>query len=94
MKTREMLKLILLCAVLFTALGGVVGFSVGLLAPDFYRVIIRYSEGPHFNPVQVGTGIGIVNGAFVGVAVGVALVVIQTWHLIRTSPRSSDTPAG
>lgn len=65
------------CALLGMAFGGGVGYLLGILAPDFFRAILPLtSEDADF--VQIGVGLGIVNGSLLGTAVGTIVIGILT----------------
>ncbi len=65
------------CALLGMAFGGGVGYLLGFLAPGFFRAILPLtSEDADF--VQIGVGLGIVNGSLLGTAVGTIVIGILT----------------
>jgi hypothetical protein len=57
--------------------GGVVGLAIGTFTPSF---VVWLQEVPNpnapFDPVQVGSGLGVVSGLFFGAAVGSFLVAV------------------
>lgn len=61
--------------------GGLVGWLLGLLAPDYYRVTVDL--GPNTDATQVGLGLGVTQGAFAGVIVGCVVLLSTAWYKSR-----------
>jgi hypothetical protein len=59
----------------FAAGGGVLGYSLALVAPSYYRSVFSGGDAAGFDPVQVGIGLGISQGAIAGLAVGSIVVL-------------------
>jgi hypothetical protein len=66
-------------------LGLAVGACLGVLAPDYYRSVFAGGDRPGFDPLSVGVGLGVSQGAFVGVIAGLVLVVAFYWYKLRKS---------
>jgi hypothetical protein len=80
MEAARALAIVLLLAAI-TALGGAgVGYVIGCYGPGYYRVTLRNGGDAHFDPVDVGIGLGGSQGAVVGVLAGVVLVVLYAWR--------------
>ena len=88
--------------VLGALLGTAVGALIGILAPDYYRSIFYFAQSPNVNIVQLGAGLGLLQGGGLGMCVGLALVAIFCWYRSRLeyftarqagfdSPRSDAT---
>ncbi|GEM_PF-1078403 len=60
-------------------LGGVVGAGLGVYVPDYYRGLF----GQGVNPLQLGIGLGAVQGIGGGVLVAVVLIALFLWHQQR-----------
>lgn len=84
--TRAMIA-ILSFAMVFAAGGALIGMGVGALVPDYYRNLFRHGHEPHFDPVMVGTGLGLTQGALIGTAAGVIVVVALVWQHVRTAAK-------
>jgi len=67
------------CTMASGAAGGVVGATVGRLAPSFVAWLHSPTDGNgpvNFDPTEFGFGLGVVCGLFMGAATGVFLVVV------------------
>lgn len=62
MTAKKALVIVVLWGVTFASIGGVIGATLGTVAPDYYRSIFRDGHSPHFNPFQVGLGLGVTQG--------------------------------
>jgi hypothetical protein len=71
-------------SVLFCALVGLsVGYTLGAVAPGYYRTVFRNGNSPEFDPVQVGVGLGLTQGLLCGLVVGCVVVISVTWYNSR-----------
>jgi len=73
------------CTVLGAGIGGGIGYALGKLAPGYYRSVFVGGNEPSFDPVAVGIGQGVTQGAAGGIVVGLALVVLFIWRDVRTA---------
>jgi hypothetical protein len=67
------------CTLAAGAAGGIVGATVGRLAPSFVQWL--YAPGraaAQVDPTEFGFGLGVVSGLFLGVGTGVFLVCVLT----------------
>ena len=55
------------------AVGGILGYAIGALAPDAYVAMFRLPPDGQINPVEVGVGLGIGQGMVLGAVIGVSL---------------------
>jgi hypothetical protein len=55
--------------------GGLLGLALALATPSYYRVVFCIEDDPSFNPVQVGLGLGITQGAVAGLVIGCVVVL-------------------
>ena len=67
--------IIVACALCFGLAGGLLGLTLGIGAPGYYRGVFRAADDPGFNPVQVGLGLGISQGLICGAAIGSVVVL-------------------
>ncbi|MGC4002072.1 MAG: hypothetical protein QM811_02540 [Pirellulales bacterium] len=84
-----MLALLFGSALVFTALGGGVGYLLGRYLPGYYRSVFRNGQSPDFDPVAAGVGQGVTQGLVGGVVIGVVLIVAMLWFRLR-APQSPD----
>jgi hypothetical protein len=65
------------CTLVAGAAGGIVGATVGRLAPSFVRWLCSPGGGgAQIDPLEFGFGLGIVSGLFLGAGTGVFLVCV------------------
>jgi hypothetical protein len=75
--------IVLASAVAFGVLGTLLGYAIGVYAPDYYRTVLQIPPGMQLNPVQIGLGLGLTQGAGAGFAVGAVIVVAVAWYESR-----------
>jgi hypothetical protein len=75
--------IIVLSSIGFAAGGGLLGYGLGVLVPGYYRGVYRDGRGPEFDPVAVGLGLGVAQGAICGVLVGATVVLAVAWYNSR-----------
>ncbi|MGD9647746.1 MAG: hypothetical protein AB7U73_18685 [Pirellulales bacterium] len=68
------------CAFLFAVAGAAIGGALGVLAPGYYRAVFSSGDAPWFDPPVVGLGLGLSQGAVLGVFAGLVLVAIFVWR--------------
>ena len=76
----RILLTVALCLFAGAAVGGGGGWFIGTHFPD------AYATAPGRNPVHVGVGLGIPQGAALGGLLGVGIAAIMAWHDVRTRP--------
>jgi hypothetical protein len=76
------------CGACFGVAGGLLGLTLAVGAPAYYRGVFRAADDPRFNPVQVGLGLGISQGLICGTVVGAVLVLAVA--LSRSSPQKGE----
>jgi membrane protein YqaA with SNARE-associated domain len=79
------------------ALGGLVGYLVGLLAPSFVTWLWNPTAAadPAFRATEFGLGLGVVSGLFLGAGASVflaALFVVRETALARLKPGEHRHP--
>jgi hypothetical protein len=71
------------CTVLLAGVGAGIGWALGTCVPGYYRSVFPGGNDPRFDPVAVGVGQGLTQGAAGGVPVGLAVVAILAWRDVR-----------
>jgi hypothetical protein len=70
---------VMTCTIASGAAGGVVGATVGRLAPSFVSWLYSPgAPGAGVDPTEFGFGLGVVSGLFLGAGTGLFLVVVLT----------------
>lgn len=63
--------------------GMLIGLTLGINAPGYYRTVFRGGNSPDFNPEQVGIGLGLTQGVIAGLVIGCVVVLAVSWHNSR-----------
>lgn len=79
MSVSKIVSLMLVSTLVFTAVGGIIGFGLGRFVPNYYRQIVRDGRAPDFDPVAFGIGQGVTQGMTAGIVIGLLLVVALSW---------------
>ncbi len=74
--------------VIFSLFGLAVGLAIGRFAPGYYRVVFQAQTDPAFDPMSVGIGLGLTQGAAIGAVLGFLSVIAYFW--IRSRHRGQD----
>lgn len=86
------LRIVLTTALGGAAIGGLVGFLVAIVLPNYYASVF---SGP-VDPVQTGLRLGVSQGLIGGGLIGLGLAAVLTWREIRVleieSRRRGDYP--
>lgn len=69
------------CTVGGGLLGSLAGLFIGLVAPDYYRLVYPQSAG--LNAIQVGIGLGLTQGMIGGAVVGIVVVAALALYFSR-----------
>lgn len=80
MTARKALLMVLFWGVTFASVGGVIGATLGTVAPDYYRSVFRDGHAANFNPFQVGIGLGVTQGLACGVAMALGVLALLAWR--------------
>jgi len=57
-------------------LGMLLGMLIALVFPGYYRAVFS----PKVNEFDVGAGLGLIQGSFVGILAGLGVVALHYWH--------------
>ncbi|MEQ9587975.1 MAG: hypothetical protein RJS97_08475 [Parvibaculaceae bacterium] len=93
MTTKTALTTVLTWAVVFACVGCTMGAMIGVVAPDYYRTVFRGGESPDFNPLQIGVGLGVTQGAASGIAISLVVLALLAWRDIRCRNPAFDNNA-
>lgn len=66
-------------------LGLALGAFLGAFVPEYYRSVFSRGDSPEFNPLAVGIGLGLTQGAGFGAVVGSVLIAAFYWYKVKTS---------
>jgi putative addiction module component (TIGR02574 family) len=80
--------IIILSALAFALGGGLIGYTLAVAVPSYYRTVFRSGNEPWFDPREVGIGVGTTEGGMCGLAVGAVVVLAVAWYNSRRG--SSD----
>jgi len=95
MITRRILGTIFGAAIFCTLAGGILGWAIGCFWPEYYQIVFgRAAQQAAFDPVAVGVGLGVTQGAVAGLVVGCAAALLVAWVTIRRTPGPRSTPEG
>ena len=74
MSAKSALAIILLWSITFGCGGALIGAAIGVVAPGYYRSVIRHGDSPDFDALQVGIGLGATQGIVLGVVAAIAVL--------------------
>ena len=75
--------IIIASCVSFAIAGGGLGYGLAKVLPQYYRVVFRHGEDIQFDPVQVGLGLGMAQGAIAGLFAGAVIVLAVALNGLR-----------
>jgi hypothetical protein len=75
--------IILLSGIAFALGGALIGYSLGVAMPGYYRAVFNSGREPWFDPVTVGLGLGLTQGLVCGVVIGAVVVLAVAWYNSR-----------
>lgn len=75
--------IIVLSCVGFALGGALIGYTLGVARPGYYRAVFSSGREPWFDPVAVGLGLGLTQGLIGGLVVGAVVVLAVAWHSSR-----------
>ena len=65
--------------------GLILGVVIGKFASGYYRGVFLNGSDASIDPLSMGVGLGLTQGAASGAAVGIVSVVIYVWYRSRRS---------
>lgn len=71
--------IITLSALTFGIAGGLIGYTLAVALPTFYRTVFPHGNESWFEPREVGIGVGTSQGLLCGLAVGAVVVLAVAW---------------
>ena len=75
--------IIILSGIAFGVAGGLIGYTMGVIAPGYYRGVFISGREPWFDPIVVGFGLGVSQGLICGVIVGSVVILAVAWYNSR-----------
>jgi hypothetical protein len=81
---------IILSGFVFAVGGALIGYTLGVTTPGYYRAVFSAGREPWFDPAAVGFGLGITQGLVLGVVVGAVVVLAVAWHNSRRRALESE----
>lgn len=85
--------LVISTAFSFGVVGAGIGYSIGQLAPAYYRTVLVRPPETTSEISTTGLALGLIQGTMAGLAVGLAIVLILTWHAIRMAQIEASSKA-
>jgi hypothetical protein len=79
MSSLRAILMVVLSTAIFTLGFMAGGFFIGKIAPDYYSAMFHFRDAT-IDPVQLGVGLGLTQGAYVGIVVGVLAVLLEAWY--------------
>lgn len=67
-------------------IGAILGFLIGFLAPDYYRLAVGLPRELSVNYAQMGFVGGFLQGLMVGLLIGLVIVVTVAWQTVKSRP--------
>ena len=89
MTIKKGIATILGCGIGGAAIGGALGYAIGVLAPGAYIGMFRLPPDGEIAPTEIGLGLGIAQGLILGAVIGVLLVAIVAWYEVRTRQKNA-----
>ena len=74
----------------FAVIGTLLGYALGIMVPDYYRMVFRMPPSVELDPIHVGIGLGLTQGLAAGLVIGLVIVVTVAWYDSRMIGRSTD----
>lgn len=80
MTLKRAIIIVVLAGVIFSGIGGAVGWLLGTFAPEYYRTVFYGGEDPDFDPVQMGTSLGLMQGMIAGIVIAALVIGLLIWR--------------
>ena len=75
--------IVILSGIAFALGGALIGYSLGVAMPGYYRAVFSSDRELWFDPATVGFGMGLTQGLICGVVIGSVVVLAVAWHNSR-----------
>jgi hypothetical protein len=75
--------IIILTGFIFALGGGLIGYTLAVILPGYYRGVFSSGREPGFDPVGVGIGLGLTQGLICGLFLGGMVVLAVAWYNSR-----------
>lgn len=75
--------IIILSGIVFALGGGVIGYTLAVFLPSYYRGVFSSGRESWFDPMEVGIGLGATQGLMCGLVVGGVVVLAVAWYNSR-----------
>ena len=97
MALKKAFGIVMLTAFTCALLGMGIGAALGQWAPGYYRTMFSIDSSTDFAPLQTGIGLGLTQGLFAGLLLGILVVAFMLWNensLIETDTDDKPVPRG
>jgi hypothetical protein len=85
--------IIILSGLAFALGGALIGYTLAVYLPGYYRGVFSTGREPWFNPIEVGVGLGMTQGLICGLVVGAIVVLAVAWHNSRRLTENIARPS-
>lgn len=92
LKLQRPLILLAGCLLAGAILGTVAGGLIGLYAPAYYFEVFNAWDNPDFDPLQMGLGLGFLQGGGTGLVIGAGLIGVTAWWKASRTEPTEDWP--
>ena len=75
--------IIILSGLGFALGGGLIGYTLAVFLPSYYRGVFSSGRESWFDPMEVGVGLGTTQGLICGLVVGAVVVLAVAWYNSR-----------
>lgn len=97
MALKKAFGIVMLTAFTCALLGMGIGAALGQWAPGYYRTMFSIDSSTDFAPLQTGIGLGLTQGLFAGLLLGILVVAFLLWNdnsLIETDTDEKPVSRG
>lgn len=80
MTLKRAIIILVLAGIIFSGIGGAIGWLLGTYSPEYYRTVFYGGDDPDFDPDQMGTSLGLMQGLIAGVVVAGVVIGLIIWR--------------
>lgn len=80
MTLKRAIIIVVLAGIVFSGIGGAVGRLLGIYSPEYYRTVFEEGDDPDFDPVQMGTSLGLMQGMIAGLVIAGVVIGLMIWR--------------